>query len=137
MIEFWLTHEDAEIFRQTLEPGLYQLGRSSDNDLKVASPHISRNHLQIDVAPHQLRLTDLGSTNGFHLNGQQMPAHQAFTVLPADRVEIGPLRLHFQPQTHPQQPVPSQFQTTASQLCHAGRWRGHHHLLCPSPSQQI
>ena len=113
MIEFWLTHNDTDIFRQTLAPGSYQLGRASSSDLRVVSPHISRNHLQIDVAAGGLQLTDLGSTNGLRLNGQQMPAGQPFTITASDRVEIGPLRLHFQPQSQPSQPSTSQFQPPA------------------------
>ena len=113
MIEFWITDNGKELFRQSLGDRLYQLGRASNNDLTVVSPHISRVHLQIDINRSQIMLTDLGSTNGFAVNQQPMPPHRAITVSADDDVMIGPLRLHFQIETERVEPV-SSFQDAPS-----------------------
>lgn len=47
------------------------IGRSSDADITVSDPGMSRRHLEIRVAGDRVTAVDLGSTNGFYVNGQK------------------------------------------------------------------
>ncbi len=95
MIELLIADNGQELLRRQLPAGSYRLGRADDNDIQLASHHVSRHHLQLDVAADRLTLTDLGSTNGVQLNGVDLIARQPTPVLPGDRVGIGPLALQF------------------------------------------
>lgn len=90
---------DQEIWRQTLQPGNYRLGRISDNDLVVVSSHLSRHHLQINVTEGRITVTDLGSTNGTLLRGRVLTPNTPTEWPPQDSLQIGPLTLsQVQPQ---------------------------------------
>src|SRR5690348_7531466 len=55
-----------------LNEGVVRLGRAEDNDVVVASPHISEHHAEIawDGTRHLIR--DLGSKNGSFVNGERL-----------------------------------------------------------------
>lgn len=64
------------------------LGRAPDADLPIQDPSVSRYHARIDVdASGGLSVSDLGSTNGTFLNGQQVIRHRAVAI--GDRVTVG------------------------------------------------
>ncbi|MBX3200518.1 MAG: FHA domain-containing protein [Labilithrix sp.] len=52
--------------------GSYVLGRGSDSDLVLASDIVSRRHARVVVGAHDLRVTDLGSSNGTFINGARV-----------------------------------------------------------------
>lgn len=52
-----------------LSPGVHQLGRSKSSDLVVDDPEISRRQFALEVTPDQVRIRDLGSTNGTTVDG--------------------------------------------------------------------
>ncbi len=52
-----------------LDAGLSTVGRTSDNDLVLKDPGISRRHATIDVDATAVVVTDLGSTNGIRVEG--------------------------------------------------------------------
>jgi serine/threonine-protein kinase len=58
------------------EPRTYVIGRADDCDLQLPSGvefrTISRRHCQLDIDPSEIRLQDLGSTNGTFINGSQI-----------------------------------------------------------------
>ncbi|MBX3261859.1 MAG: FHA domain-containing protein [Labilithrix sp.] len=52
--------------------GSYVLGRGTDSDLILASEIVSRRHASVVVGPNDLRVTDLGSSNGTFINGARV-----------------------------------------------------------------
>jgi hypothetical protein len=54
----------------------FLVGRSKDAHLQLSydDPYFSRRHFLVEVNPPRVRLTDLGSRNGTHVNGQQVDA---------------------------------------------------------------
>ena len=56
---------------RTLVPGPTAFGRGSDCEVVLASDLVSRRHAEI-VVGHDVRVTDLGSSNGTYLNGARV-----------------------------------------------------------------
>lgn len=51
------------------------LGRSPEADITVASPRVSRSHLQVDVTPTGLSVVPLTASNGTFLDGEALEPH--------------------------------------------------------------
>ncbi|QOV90124.1 FHA domain-containing protein [Humisphaera borealis] len=65
------------------------IGRREDCDLRIPLGDISRKHARLIKEDGQLRLEDLGSSNGTHLNGQRI---ERDAVLQAgDSIQVGPV----------------------------------------------
>src|SRR5699024_5245375 len=62
---------EIEGTRYAINSSTAVIGRSSDVDITVADPGMSRRHLQISVAGDRGCAADLGSTNGFYVIGQK------------------------------------------------------------------
>jgi hypothetical protein len=52
------------------------IGRAVDNDIVLTSNDVSRYHARIERAGENLRIVDLGSTNGIKVNGRGVHAEQ-------------------------------------------------------------
>lgn len=50
---------------------------------------ISRNHVRLNTTQHTLTITDLGSTNGTHLNGHRLEPDQPTELSEGDTLQIG------------------------------------------------
>jgi len=68
------------------------LGRDQDADIVVDDPGVSRRHLEIRVTPNGVIATDLGSTNGLFVEGNQVPAA---TLLDGNTLTIGRTRIMY------------------------------------------
>jgi diguanylate cyclase (GGDEF)-like protein len=67
-----------------------RLGRSADNTIQLPDPSISRYHAFLGADDEgQVRLTDLGSTNGTFLNGRRLPENTPVRVQDGDRLQFG------------------------------------------------
>lgn len=68
------------------------LGRF-DADLLLAGKAVSRHHARLQGAPGDLRLVDLGSTNGTWRNGERLVQGVAVPVAPGDHLRFGDVEL--------------------------------------------
>jgi two-component system, cell cycle response regulator len=67
-----------------------QLGRSVDNTIQLADTSISRYHAFLGTDEEgEVRLTDLGSTNGTFLNGQRLAENTPVRIHDGDRLQFG------------------------------------------------
>lgn len=65
----WKDPRSEEETRQTFALPL-TIGRDSSNLLKIPSPSISRQHARLELDGDQIKVTDLGSSNGSSINGK-------------------------------------------------------------------
>ena len=71
----------------SVPPAGLRLGRSSENDLALADPLLSRHHCRLDfTAEGDLQVTDLDSANGTLVNGTAVTRQ---TLKPGDQILIG------------------------------------------------
>ena len=109
----WLVIRDtAGTQRVRLEDGEHTLGRSADNDVVIGAPFVSRHHARIAWVGDTPLLIDAGSTNGLHVDGQQVSEYQ---LAPGAVVEIRGshhgevISLHFVPdQPAATEPAPTE-----------------------------
>jgi hypothetical protein len=68
------------------ESGELVIGRSSDLDMVLIEDMVSRKHAKISLAPGQITISDLGSTNGTFVNGEKVKRAR---LKEGDRILIG------------------------------------------------
>jgi pSer/pThr/pTyr-binding forkhead associated (FHA) protein len=68
------------------ENGELVIGRSSDLDMVLIEDMVSRKHAKIALAPGQITISDLGSTNGTFVNGEKVKRAR---LKEGDRILIG------------------------------------------------
>ncbi len=73
--------------RFELAEGLHVLGRATDCDVVLAESSISRRHTELEYAGGRVRVRDLGSHNGTHVNG--VAAEGWYNVGPGDQLTLG------------------------------------------------
>ena len=66
-VSAWLISKDGRNYQLCVGETL--IGRSSENDIQLTDPKISKRHAKIIESSGRFRLMDLGSTNGTWLNG--------------------------------------------------------------------
>lgn len=76
-----------------LVPGYLLVGRTQQASLRLDHQEVSGRHCLFRLGQGGITVQDLGSTNGTHLNGYPLPAHQAVAVNPGDRVQVGSFSL--------------------------------------------
>jgi diguanylate cyclase (GGDEF)-like protein len=73
-----------------LSTGGNRLGRSADNSIQLPDSSISRYHAFLGADEEgQVRLTDLGSTNGTFVNSRRLPDNTPVRVQDGDRLQFG------------------------------------------------
>ncbi len=68
-----------------------KIGRAPDNDIVINHPAVSAHHLSVMISSGAATVTDLKSTNGTQLNGQQIPPNTPTAARPGDILRIGDL----------------------------------------------
>ncbi len=68
------------------ESGELVVGRSSELDMVLIEDMVSRKHAKISLAPGQITIADLGSTNGTFVNGEKIKRAR---LKEGDRILIG------------------------------------------------
>lgn len=72
-----------------LHNGIVSVGRGDTCQLRIPADTVSRRHCEIEVMPTGVVLTDLGSSNGTLVNGQQI-IDDDLDLKAGDKVTIGP-----------------------------------------------
>ena len=75
--------------------GTHVLGSSSDADLVVNHPTVSRRHVRFEVSDRGLGIEDLGSTNGTHIDGERIKG--PVLVQGKTHLKLGGLKLTVEP----------------------------------------
>lgn len=76
----------------TLEQETFSLGRTSDNSVTINNPAVSGHHCVIEHKDGAYHLRDLGSTNGTHVNNQQV---KETSLNPRDLILVGNVEFLF------------------------------------------
>jgi hypothetical protein len=116
----------GQVFK--LKTGKNRLGRSQSCEIKMAGNGISKEHLEIQIFPDKLVLTDLKSSNGTFLNGTRVQTailnpgdrfgahnvlfemiHSKDIVVQAQRVPVMPTLQELPSQPEPQPSAPAAF----------------------------
>lgn len=69
------------------------IGRSTEADVLVMDPEVSRRHAQLEADGGSVFLTDLHSSNGTFLNGR--PIRESIELRSGDEIDIGAARIVF------------------------------------------
>jgi Protein of unknown function (DUF3662)/FHA domain len=81
-----LVHGTDPVRRVPLNKEMLTIGRLAESDVMIDDKGVSRRHAQIRTKDGRSTLTDLGSTNGTKLNGQQV---QSRPLSDGDRITVG------------------------------------------------
>ena len=96
MFEVRLTTPDGASRTEPFRGQSLTLGREASlNDIALSGSAVSSRHCKLDLGPHGVVLTDLGSRNGTYLNNQRVTA--PVPVQPGDRVFVGSILLEVVP----------------------------------------
>ena len=87
-----MVHHDGATRAVPLNKEVVTIGRLADSDVVLEDKGASRRHAQVRTKGGVSTLTDLGSTNGTKLNGQQI---QTRTLEDGDRITIGTTLIEF------------------------------------------
>jgi hypothetical protein len=81
-----IEHENAVVADFDLPLGKISLGRSPNNDVKIESRFVSRNHCQVITTAHYCVIEDLQSQNGLTVGSRRVSVHR---LQHGDRVQMG------------------------------------------------
>jgi pSer/pThr/pTyr-binding forkhead associated (FHA) protein len=83
-----LIRDHTQPRRFVIPDGSTTIGRRQDCSLRIALGNVSRRHCQLSRDGRDIRVLDLGSSNGTFVNGRRV---QESPLLPGDRVQVGSL----------------------------------------------
>lgn len=87
--------EDGLLAEYPLSLDVTSIGRSPDNDIRVAKSAVSRKHAKVVFGPQGYTVIDLGSENGTFVNGERITEK---LLTNGDRILIGPTEFVFSEQ---------------------------------------
>ncbi len=87
-----LTLPTGEIREIALEKASLTVGRKPNNDVVLADPKVSRNHVCLECGETGWTLVDLGSLTGTRVNGARV---QRVTLESGDLISLGDTTLRF------------------------------------------
>jgi len=103
-------YADGRAETHYLEAAHVKIGKAQDADIRLEDASVSPYHLSIDLAEGGVRLHDLDSEGGTFIDGQAI-GKQPFSLNDTEEIQVGTLRLIFQP-LDPHATVPSSSQDT-------------------------
>ncbi len=81
-------------------------GRVPGNDITLPHPQVSRNHAELRVEGPRITITDLNSSNGTFVNGEQLLPDQPRVLVTGELFTIGPFSIRYvAPETQEQPSV--------------------------------
>jgi hypothetical protein len=89
-IKFILKINDEEFY--TLDQLTINIGRNLDNQLVIPDPRVSRHHAQIRITENRFLISDLNSTGGTFVNGEQITQQE---LKPGDIISLAGFPLIF------------------------------------------
>ena len=87
-----LTHNGNTVIETTMDQPVLTIGRSEENDLRINSKYVSRQHAILVRHGAEVFVTDLGSTNGTYVNSQRI---QDPVLIQRDTIWVGGYRIKF------------------------------------------
>jgi hypothetical protein len=69
---YYLLEEGRPATKLEIHKGTATVGRSESCDIILMDVQVSRRHCLLQITPEGLRVRDLGSSNGIHVNGQRV-----------------------------------------------------------------
>jgi hypothetical protein len=75
-----------------LMPGLNKLGRNPTNDFRISDPSVSSFHAEITLEHDEIRVRDLGSTNGTFIDDRKISGDEE-VLKPEHILRLGNVRL--------------------------------------------
>jgi hypothetical protein len=94
-----------------------EIGRAREAEVALEAVGLSRRHARLEpVAVGGYRLVDLGSANGTWVNGRRLTG--ALELRHGDRLQLGPVSLHFEDPAHPPAVSPGPAPTERDELVH-------------------
>lgn len=82
-----------------LKHGINVVGRQPDCDIRIPIMLVSRQHCKIHNDGQQLRIEDLGSSNGTYLNSEKI---MEGVIQAGDKLSVGPITFLLQVDGHPE-----------------------------------
>lgn len=76
-------------------PGPVSVGRTSDNDVAIPEYSISKRHCFLAVVGNEVRVTDVGSTNGTQVNGVALEPKKPRALAGGETLTLGRFALLF------------------------------------------
>jgi len=76
--------------------GITTIGRGRNNNLLLAHPRVSGNHARLECTPTECWITDLASTNGTYINGEQLATDKPRRLVYDAVIKIGPFEITFE-----------------------------------------
>ena len=71
------------------------IGRTSDNDIVLSNPFLSKKHARLIVREGQVYLEDLGSKNGTFLNENRLNKYDNALLRNGDKIRLGNVEFLF------------------------------------------
>ncbi len=87
VLDLQITYQGKTMNRVTTITRELTIGRSQNCNICLEDPHISREHLKLQLEPTGLFLVDLGSRSGTKLNDDLI--YEKTSVKDGDKIEIG------------------------------------------------
>jgi len=85
-----IVRADHPSIERELEAGQYTVGRLPDCDITLNDPQVSRRHCELLATTEALKIRDLGSGNGVHVNGKRVVEA---AIAADDDIKIGSWKL--------------------------------------------
>ena len=114
MLELHIIQPDRQIIKAQLQDGLYYAG-SSDCQLLLKFPGVSRRHLEMRVKNNILYIKDLDSANGTLLNNTALTPNNIVQVPPNGEIQLGSVRIQLKSAAPSPAPAAAQTPSHSSQ----------------------
>ncbi len=96
MLNAVIRYEDGRETALKLLPGIYRIGSSPASHIQIERPEISSRHAQLHVSEREVKICDLGSSNGTSIDGRKI-GQEPVPMPPGAVVKMGKVLLSLLP----------------------------------------